>query len=807
MLRNYLKIVIRILARNKLYSFINVTGLAIGLACCSMILLYVRHELSYDRYHAAADSVYRVALRAKMQDRELAGPVSPLALAPLLKRENPQVLAATRVQAFGEEEVVVRYGDRVFHEPRWYWVDQDIFQIFSIPIIAGDQSSILSRSNTAAISQTTAEKYFGSEDPIGKEILLNNTENFEVTAVFGDQPSNTHLHFDFLASLQNTNVDNRSFLQSWSDNSYLTYLRITPEGDPVRLAQEINEVMQAKIGETLRQMGGSIEYYLQSLPDIHLHSNLFGELEPNGNVVYVYVYAVIAAFILAIAGVNFVNLTTALAGRRLKELGVRKMSGAQRRQLMQQLLGESVALSIIAAIIGLILIELLLPSFNALAGKEIDVRYTSEPSLLFWFLCVALLTGVLAGMYPAIVQSGFQPDRALKQAGVSQKGRGSLRSTLVVTQFTISTALIVGTLGISAQLDYFRSKHLGLEKENLILVSLKSQQVRQSFEALKQKWLQNPTVLGIARCSALPGFVRNVLAFKVLGATDEEAIPASGLWVDYDFLEIMGMKLSHGRAFSAEFPSDFTSACIVNQSMAKLTGGESEAVGKMLVDGGGATDGGTAKIIGVVEDFHFEPLRTKIQPLVFLMLKNRVNSRSDLSNGLIRIAEDDWRKTIEALEREWKAIDANAPFEFSFVDQRLNVLYKPELQISRIFGAFAAVSVFIACLGLFALVAFVTEQRTKEIGVRKVLGASLGNVLFHLSGHFLKLVLLANAIAWPVAYIGLNWWLEGFAYRVDMGPQVFVVAGSVATLIAFVTVAFHTMKAARANPIKALRYE
>ena len=796
MLRNYLKVILRILTRNKLYSFISVSGLAVGFACCTLALLYVRHELSYDRYHADADSIYRVAVHGRVKDREFRWPISAAPLASLLKQENPQVLAAGRFQVFPDERFALRYKERSFLEHRFWWADQDVFDVLSIPITAGDRNTTLARPNTVAISESMAEKYFRDENPIGKTMIMNSAQNLEVTAVYRDQPRNSHLQFDFLASLQIPEEHS----SHWTNLNYLTYIKITPNGNPEVLADEINRAVQSsKGGEALRQFGGSVEYFLQKVPDIHLYSDLDVEIEPGADITHVYVYSLIAAFILVIAAVNFVNLTISMTGKRSKELGVRRAAGAQRRQLALQLIGESVVLSLFAALFALALIDLSLPWFNGVTGKEIAVDYVNDPSILIGFLAIALLTGLLAGIYPAIMQSGFHSDGGPGRGAVLGKKRGSLRNTLIVAQFAISSALILGTLGLSRQLDYLQSKHLGFEKANLLFVSLRSEIIRRNFKPLKEKWLQNPDVIGVTRCSALPGFVLNEHNVKMKGAADEEAMVVNGLWVDFDFFETLGAEILQGRAFSPDFPSDPVSGCVVNESLAKLMGKERKSVGQMLA-------GGT-EVIGVVADFHFQPLRFDIRPLAIYMKDNRGKGWDELPKVLIRVSSGDLRRTIELLESDWHEIDPNAPFEIGFLDQRTRSLYRSDLQLSRIFGSFAIVALLLASLGLFAVTAVVTEHRTKEIGIRKAVGASLGNLVFCLSGPFLKLVVLANAIAWPIAYYWLRQWYDEFAYRTDIDFEMFLMTGLVSLLIAFSAIAFHTVKTALANPIDALRYE
>ena len=537
------------------------------------------------------------------------------------------------------------------------------------------------------------------------------------------------------------------------------------------------------------------------MPDIHLYSDLDVEVEPGADVKHVYVYSLIATFILVIAAVNFVNLTISMAGKRSKELGVRRAAGAQRGQLVRQLIGESVVLSLFAALFALILIDLSLPWFNGVTGKEIEVDYVNDPSILIGFLAIALLTGLLAGIYPAIMQSGFHSDGGPGRGAVFGKRRDSLRNTLIVAQFAISGALILGTLGLSRQLNYLQSKHLGFEKANLLFVSLRSEILRRNFKPLKEKWLQYPDVIGVTRCSALPGFVVNSHDIRLKGEIKTEAMVVNGLWVDFDFFETLGAEILQGRAFSPDFPSDPTSGCVINESMAKLMGKERKSVGQMLAVGG------DAEVIGVVADFHFQPLRFDIRPLAIYMKDNRAINRSELPKVLIRVSGGDLRRTIELLESDWHEIDPNAPFEIGFLDQRTHSLYRSDLQLSRIFGSLATVALLLASLGLFAVTAIVTEHRTKEIGIRKAVGASLGNLVFRLSGPFLKLVVLANAIAWPIAYYWLRQWYEEFAYRTTIDFGMFLIAGSVAFLIAFGAIAFHTVKTALANPIDALRYE
>ena len=798
MLRNYLKVILRILTRNKLFSFVSVSGLATGFACCTLALLYVRHELSYDRYHADADSIYRVAVHGRTKDREFRWPMSAAPVASLLKQESPQVLAAARLQVLPDERFALRYKDRSFLEHRFWWAEQDVLDVFSIPVTAGDRNTTLVRPNTVAISESMAKKYFRGENPIGKTMIMNSAQNLEVTAVYRDQPSNSHLHFDFLASLQIP----EEFSSSWANYNYLTYVKIAPNGNPEVLADEINRALQSsKVGELLRQIGGSVEYFLQKVPDIHLYSDLDVEVEPGADVKHVYVYSLIATFILVIAAVNFVNLTISMAGKRSKELGVRRAAGAQRGQLVRQLIGESVVLSLFAALFALILIDLSLPWFNGVTGKEIEVDYVNDPSILIGFLAIALLTGLLAGIYPAIMQSGFHSDGGLRRGAVFGKRRDSLRNTLIVAQFAISGALILATLGLSRQLNYLQSKHLGFDKANLLFVSLRSEILRRNFKPLKEKWLQYPDVIGVTRCSELPGFVVNSHDIRLKGEIKTEAMVVNGLWVDFDFLETLGVEILQGRVFSPDFPSDLTSGCVINESMAKLMGKERKSVGQMLAVGG------DAEVIGVVADFHFQPLRFDIRPLAIYMKDNRAINRSELPKVLIRISGGDLRRTIELLESDWHEIDPNAPFEIGFLDQRTHSLYRADLQLSRIFGSLATVALLLASLGLFAVTAIVTEHRTKEIGIRKAVGASLGNLVFRLSGPFLKLVVLGNAIAWPIAYYWLRQWYEEFAYRTTIDFGMFLIAGSVAFMIAFGAIAFHTVKTALANPIDALRYE
>jgi len=805
MLSNYLKVAVRNLWRHKFYSLINVTGLAVGMAVCLMIVLWVRHELSYDRHHEHAAQIYRIALDGQTPEGDLKAPATQGALAPALRNEVPEVVAAAR---FFFSENLVSYEDRSFYEKRCYWTDPEVFEVFTLPFVQGDPETALDAPNSVVLTEETARRYFGTEDPLGRTIRVDNATDYVVTGVLRELPGNVHFKFGFLGSLSTLKVDQQDPQAYWINHTYAAYLRLQEGTDPSLVEGKIDEIVERQIGEMLKMVGARFSYFLQPLTDIHLHSHLSGELEPNSHIAYVYVFSAIAAFILLIACINFMNLATARSAGRAREVGVRKVVGAGREQLVGQFLGESTLVCLLALVGTLMLIEVLLPFFNELAGKSLDLNYGQEWTLLAGLVGMALGAGLLAGIYPAFFLSAFLPASVLKGAGrAGVKGR-RFRSALVITQFAVSIGLIVGTLIITEQMDYLRTKNLGFDKENVVAVDLRTEEIRNGVEALKADFVHQPGVISAGASNSLPGWLQNKTILWQKGSQPEDMVMVSQMLADYDFAQTLGMRLVEGRNFSREFGVDAEGVYIVNQTAAAMLG-EGSAVGKEI----GylqppPQESIFHEVVGVVEDFHFQPLHAAIEPLVLQLAPNSmVNANGSFRHVVVRIRPGDVQGTLAFLEGTWKKHAGSAPFEYRFLDEELDQLYRAEMRLEGVFKTFSGLAIFIACLGLFGLASFTAEQRTKEIGIRKTLGASVISIVLLLSREFTWLVLAANLVAWPAAYFGMRKWLESFAYRVELGAELFVLGGIAALAVAWLTVSYQAVRAALTNPVEALRYE
>ena len=806
MLKNYVKIALRNLLKSKGYTFINVAGLAVGLACCLLILLFVRDELSYDRHHEKADQIYRITLEALLGEQEINGPIAPAPMAQALVNDYPEVVQATRLFTFSGE-TFVRYEDKRFVEERFFFGDSTVFEVFTFPLLRGDPETALVEPNTVVLTESTARKYFGAEDPMGQTIRIDEENDYEVTGVMADVPENSHFHFDFLGSLGTLD---RSRSPVWVSNNFRTYF-ILAEGQsaealeakfPAMVEKYAGPQVEEILGITIEQFfasGGRFEFHLQALTDIHLHSQLNYEIEPNGDITYVYAFSIIAFLILLIACINFMNLATARSAGRAKEVGVRKVLGSNRRQLTLQFLMESMLLSVIALGVALVLAVVLLPVFNTLSGKALQINY-GDGAVLAGLVGLAVLVGLLAGSYPAFFLASFRIVNVLKGKGQAGLKSSRLRSGLVVFQFVISIALMIGTAMVYRQVDYVQNKHLGFEKEHVIVLE-RFDALGPQQEAFKEQIRQHPNVVAVAGANTLPGRTFGDTSFFPEGSPPDQLRNIRLLFSDFDLFETLNLELVDGRFFSHDFSTDST-AIILNEAAVKEFGlTVSEAVGKRLVSPGFSDEEEQyIPIIGVMKDFHFQSLHDAIRPLGMFIGRN-------LSYLAVRIRPDDIPGTLAWLETEWQAFAPEQPFTYSFLDSDVDALYQEDQRQGSLFGTFALLAIVIACLGLFGLAAFTAEQRTKEIGVRKVLGASVPGIIVLLSKEFTKLVVVAFVVAAPVAYLVIDRWLQGFAFRVDISWWIFLMAGLAALVIAWLTVSYQSIRAALTNPVEALRYE
>ncbi len=803
MLKNHLKIALRNLFKHKAYSFINVAGLAVGLACCLLIGLYVKDEISYDRYHDKAGRIYKVVTDSRRPDRESKFALTPAPLAEALVRDFPEVETATRLFTFFGEAVVT-LGEKVFTEKGIFFGDSTFFSVFSIPLPAGDARTALARPNTVVLTATAAKKYFGDENPLGKTLTINNNFELQIAGVMGNIPGNTHFHCDFLISLASIGMSrNPSFI---SNMNFHTYFVLRDGASPAALAAKFPAAIKqyaaaqvaARFGQSYEDFlaaGNETKWSLVPLTDIHLRSHREYEIEANGNIATVYLFAAIAVIVLLIACINFMNLATARSAGRAKEIGVRKVVGSNRLQLLRQFLTESLVLSFLALLAALVLVELFLPVFNQLTGKQIRTAFFATGASIAALLGVTLFVGFLAGSYPAFVLSALRPVLVLKGASPLSAGAAWIRKGLVVFQFAISVALIAGTLIVHEQLGFVLNRQLGFEKEQVLVIKRASALGRQR-EAFKQRLLQHPGVISAAMSNTLPGKLYGRSMYRAFGAPPENSYGMHEMYVDEDFLSTMNITLAAGRNFSREFATD-SSALVLNEAAVKQFGW-TEAVGQQVIQPGDSLWRGA--VIGVVKDFHFESLHKPIQPLVILY--QPLNSLMSA-----RLRPENIAATVQAAESLWKELAPQQPFEFSFLDQDFDALYRAEARTGKIFNLFAALAIFIACLGLFGLASYTIEKRTKEIGVRKVLGATVANVIALLSKEFVKLVIVAMLIATPIAYSIMSRWLQDFAYRIDIGWWVFALAGGLGLIIALLTVSTQAIRAALANPVEALRYE
>ncbi len=798
MLKNYFKIAVRNLLKHKAYSFINIAGLALGMACCMALILFIQHESSYDRHHQHAERIYRVHTRSVIFGREILWTYTQAAFARTLQQDYPEVLYASR---FGREQNVdLRLHANAVKETNFYWADQEILDIFTFEILRGNKAELLQHPNSVIITDEIAQKYFREINPVG-EIFYMDTTAYHVTGVMKAQPPTSHFHANFIASYNTFPEDPEP---SWFSFGTRTYFRLQEGVSAETFAAKLPGFIARHFGDRAREFGYQYEYIPQPLLGIHLHSNIRGELEPNGNIVYVYTMGIIAAFLLTIACINFTNLSTARARRRAREVGMRKVLGAYKNRLVSQFLGESMLIATIAFLLAFGALEIILPYFNQLAGRTITLNLAGNPLIALAFFSVALLAGLGAGLYPAFYLTRFTPAEVLKGETNPRGSAAWIRKGLVVAQFVISISLIIGALIIVDQLQFLRTKNLGFTPDPVVIVPLGTRQATDNFEALKHALASHPNIVSVAGGNTYPGSGHMTWDHWAEGDGDDEGISIDAGYVNFGYFETLQIPLVEGRAFSQEFSTDLEQAVMINATAAKMLGFEGSVVGKKMFTSPPADTSRTGRvIIGVFEDYHAWSLRETIKPLI---LYPRY-STGGTNNLIARVSAANLSATLNFIEQKFREVNPQAPYEFRFLDEVLAEYYHSEKNLSAIINSFTVLAIVIACLGLLGLISFTAEQKTKEIGIRKVLGASVPNLVLLLSKEFALLVMLANLMAWPLAGYAMQRWLEGFAYRIDLNWWLFALAGASALLIALLTVSAQAIKAARANPVNSLRYE
>lgn len=800
MLRNYLKIALRNLRRQLFYASLNVLGLSLGIASVLLILLYVADELSYDRFYPQADRIFRIA----SWDATLNGgselALTPDAVAGAAMREVAEVVAATRVYRAWE---AIRYQDQAFVEHDWQYVDSSFFSVFGYELLEGDPATALQAPHTLVLTETMAQKYFGDEPAMGKTLLVGREQTaYQVTGVLKDHPAQTHLEFSILGSILSTEAGPGEY---WDTYALYTYVRLAEGVNPAAFAHKLRLLADKYVRPSLaksdgiyleddQKTEGFFRFVLQPVTDIHLHSDLLYEMSYNGSMSSIYVFLAIAFFILVLACINFMNLSTARYMNRAKEVGIRKTLGSQKRGLMLQFLTESMLMSAMATGLAILWVLVALYPFAALANKEFSFAVLLQPEVAGAIVGCMVFVGALAGSYPAFYLSSFRPADVLKGGLIANvKGR-TIRYALVIFQFAISIALAICTLLVHQQLTYTRSKQLGFDKENVLIVS-NADQLQQRMNALLQKLKEKAAVQQASASSSVIPAVAEATNFHKQGSDQEYLLDYVG--IDEHFIATYGMTLQEGRNFSYDYPAD-TSRVIINETARQKFGLE-EPIGSFIsyhYDG----EDVAYEVIGVVKDFHYESLHHAVQPIAFFLDENPTAIS-------IRLTPGHSQEAVQLVEDEWKATVPGAPFEYSFLDEDYNRLFQVEQRLSRVFSLFTALAIFIACLGLLGLAAFSAEQRTKEIGVRKAMGASSWSIVLLLSKDFTRLVLIAFLIAIVPAYYAMHHWLAGFAYHISIGVGAFIIAGLVALLIAWLTVSYQSFRAARINPAQSLRSE
>lgn len=795
MLKNYLKIAWRNIRKQKFYSFINILGLTIGMTCCFLIFMYVRFELSYDSFHKNKDRIYRVVTDVKTPTELIEADITSAPMGPNIKADFPEVVSSVRVNL---SNTIVTIGDSKYQEDKLAIADSSFFDVFSFPLTRGNIKEVLAEPFTAVLSESKAKKYFGSADPLGKTFQIDGKQaTIKVTGLMKDVPENSHLPFDMVISMSTIEKMGENLTESWGSFGMLTFLLLTPGADAAKLEKKLPAFMESHVGEMMKKSKMTYTLHLERLTDVYMTSKRDAAIK--GSITNVYIFSIVALFILLIAVINFVNLATARATERAREVGVRKSVGAYESQLTFQFLCETLLLSLFAFVLSVFLCQLLLPSFNLLAGKEIAYNIFLTGTVA-WFLLIATGVGLLAGIYPAVVLSSYKPVTVLKGAFSSSNKGLFLRRGLVVFQFVITIVLIAGVMIVYYQLLYLQDRDLGFKKDQQMVVEFGAvKNIKDKWNDIRQQVLNVPGVSGVTFSSAIPGRAQNSAYSNIEMKNGEmQASNINLYFVDYDFIKQYQIQVLAGRAFSSEMSTDSTQAMLVNEAAVASLGYSKpeEIIGKKF-----SQWGREGKIIGVIRNFNYRSLREKVEPLSMRIEPGAFNPVS------ITVDPRNVKKVIAGVEAIFNRYAPEGRFDYSFVDEVFDNQYRGEYRFGRLVLTFAILAIFLATLGLLGLISYIVIQRTKEIGIRKVLGASVSNILLLLSRDFIKLIIVALLVATPLAWYLMYRWLQDFAYRINVPWWVFLLAGSVAVVIALVTVSIQTMKAAMTNPVKSLRTE
>jgi putative ABC transport system permease protein len=811
MFKHYLKIALRNATRRKTYSIINISGLAIGMAACILIIVYIVTALSYDRYHENADNIYRIIAKLTLGTTPnlIASTNATPSLA--MRDDYPEVLDAARVRPVGK--VPVQYEDRQFYEDRILYADGSLLDVFTFPMLRGNPDTALETAHSIVITEETARKYFGDEDPMGKVLRLNDQSDYSVTGILENVPANSHFVFDMLLSFETLYDRDRERMESWfSPFIHYSYVLLHEDADWRELEAKLPAMLDKYVGDAFESGGASLEYFLQPMTSIHLHSHLRHELAPNSDISYVYIFGAIALAILLIACFNFMNLATARSSTRAMEVGVRKVLGADRRELIKQFLAESLLYSFCSLILALILVQIALPFFGAILAFDsvalsegtssmspdaLGVRYGDMPWLIPGFIGLALMVGLVAGSYPAFYLASLQPGGVMKGGRAGGSGHAYLRRFLVTLQLITSVVLMIATAVVLNQLSYMKSMNLGFDKRHVVVMPIMGDTMRSSTDAITAEMKEYEAVVSVGVSSHVLGGRPSGGSYSPEGYPEGETEMMDRVSIDEGYVPTLGMEIVQGRNFSREFPADESESILINETAARKFGWD-DPIGK-TISFAGAPTGKT--VVGVVGDFHFSSPHRVIGPIYIDREKTRLRAI------FARIESTDIPATLQFLEQKWSEFDPNRSFDYYFLDTSYDEQYRAEENLSKLFSSFTVLAIFIACLGLFGIASFTVERRTKEIGIRKILGSSVAGIVLLLSRELFLLSLVANLIAWPMAYLMMGRWLQDFPFRGSMSPMIFLSAAALMLLISFVTIAFQSIKAGLANPVEALRCE
>jgi len=805
MLLNYIKIAIRNLFRSRLYSAINIFGLAIGMAACLMIFLWVQDELSYDKFHLNAENIYRVERKVDFRDIHGQAPITSGAYGTALVQDYPEIEKFVRLD---KDEISIKDKRNIFRRQEVLFADNALLEIFDFRLESGDPEVALTQPKSIILTREMALRYLGTEDALGQTLTVDwngSVLDFQITGILEKLPHNSHVHFDIAVSFATYPEES---MNQWFNNFLYTYVLVKNGTVPGVMEEKMSGFLEKYMGAQFTAFVGPdvdinevFQLKLNPLLDIHLHPSAQFEIEAMGSMTSVLIFTAIAGMILMIACLNFMNLSTARANKRAKEVGLRKTVGAGKRQLWGQFLGESILMSFLALFLAGVFILLALPAFNQLSQKSLALAHLFSFSNVWMLLAIALVTGVLAGLYPAFILTAFQPVRVLKGTALSGTGKSIFRKGMAVIQFAISIVLIVGTLVIFKQMEFVQNKPLGFDKENMLLITSESETVYEGLDVFRNTLKEDPRIMSVGSSSDVPG--NRAFSDTVFKRDDSDDIfSIQFLATDYDFIDTYGFQLIQGRKFSKEFGTDSEGAVVLNRAaVLELGYMPEEVVDKIILMATSETETIPLSVVGVVDDFHFKSLHRVIEPLALWLVPDRVRTIS------VRIVPGDMGETLGYVQQKWMGIFPQEEFNYTFLDSRIELLYQNEGKMRSLFFTFSILSIFVACLGLLGLAAFTAQERTKEIGVRKVLGASVGNILMLLSKEFVKWVLIANVIAWPIAYYAMNRWMQNFAYRSAIGVWPFVLSAALALFVALFTVGFQSLKAALADPVRSLRYE